>query len=269
MHRTNAFFSYVVIFLLGAIAVSAAPQDDRLDELDFEEAPVKEEVAPYFAIGVGTTPTFGFQNLDDINVRASELGLGNLSNTMTFWGGEVFGSIGAIVSVPNLRAGFSWLGSVASTSADVTPPSGIVDNGSIKRTMEYQINTSTIHLDYVIPVTTGLVIAPGTGFGFGSQVLTTYQGADKRSWTDYSTVTPLPDMISELNRSVYSVPFRLNIEYTLTPFILVRAAGMYRYQAIGDDWQGNRTSTVTDVPSGINISGFNAQVGIFVGLFNN
>lgn len=246
-----------------AMAVYALPlwaQDNRLDDLDFEEVPVSEEVVPYFAIGAGPAFTFSFLPMDDINARAADLGMGKFSSPMILYGAEVFSAIGFI---PNVRAGFSWMSGLDKQSVSVagTTP-------SVERTMEHAVSMSAIHADYAFVVAKGLIIAPGIGLGWGTQGITAYQSQSARNWSDYDSINVAPDMYSEVSRSVLYFPARLNIEYAVTPFIAVRAQAGYALQFSEGDWKGNRTAVVSGVPSGVSLNAFSAQVGLFVGLFN-
>lgn len=258
MKRTLAIF-----FLLAISLTPMMAQDDRLDELGFEEAPLKDEPIPYFAVGVGPILNVAFPNIDDVNARAVELGLDEMSTPMLQWGVEIFSAIGVI---PNVRAGFSWVNGEVKTNKSMT-----VDGQSVDRAMNYDMSLATIYADYAIVPTKGLAILPGLGFGWGTQTITTYQGVADRDWTDYADSTNIntsPDAFSELENGVlYLVP-RVNLEYAVTPFIGVRAQAAYTWQFSAGSWNGNRTSTVSGVPDGINVSAFSAQVGVFVGLFN-
>ncbi len=248
----------VVVLAVGSVLANA--QDDRLDELDFDEAPIRDEAVPYFAVGVGFGATVSWLPMDDVNVRAQESELGAMSTPMILWGGEVFAAIGVI---PNVRLGFSWMGGLNTQSTDVP-----VGDQSMKRTMEYLASHSTFHAEYAIAIAKGLAIVPGTGIGFSNQIISTYQSANSRTWDDYRSISTFPDMFSELSRSSFTVPVRLSIEYAVTPFVALRGQAAYTLQVAADDWMGNRTATVTGVPDGINLSAFSAQLGLFVGLFN-
>lgn len=242
------------------VAMPVAAQDDRLDELGFEEAAISDEAVPYFAVGVGPAFTFSFLPMDDINARAKELGVPELSSPMILFGAEVFSAVGF---VPNLRAGFSWMSGSDKQSAPVPGQTPQLD-----RTMEYNLSMSTLHLDYAITLAKGLAVAPGLGFGWGTQTIKAYQSQANRNWSDYDSISTAPDMQSTLEHGVLYVPARLNLEYAVTPFIAIRGQAAYTIQVSSGDWKGNNTAVVANVPDGINVSAFSAQVGLFVGLFN-
>lgn len=249
-----------VALLAVLITVPTWAQDNRLDELDFEEAPISNEVVPYFAIGAGPAFTFSFLQMDDVNARGADLGMGKASSPMLLYGAEIFSAIGF---VPNLRAGFSWMSGLDKQTTEV-----FNNVQPFNRTMEYAVSMSAIHVDYAFVIAKGLALAPGLGLGWGTQGITAYQSLAARNWSDYDSISVAPDMYSEVEHSVLFIPARVNIEYAVTPFIAIRAQAGYTLQVSDGEWKGNRTAVVSGVPSGINLNAFNAQVGLFVGLFN-
>lgn len=255
--------SLAIMMFLSLSITPMLAQDDRLDELGFEEAPLKDEPIPYFAVGAGPVLNVAFPTIDDVNARAQQLGLDPMETPMLQWGGEIFSAIGI---VPNIRVGFAWVSGELKTNKDMQ-----VSGVDVNRSMVYDINQATIYADYAIVPAKGLGILPGVGFGWGSQNISVTQGAADRTWDDYADTTSLntsPDAFSEVENNVlYLVP-RLNIEYSITPFIAVRAQAAYTWQFSTGTWTGNRTSTVSGVPDGISVSAFTAQIGVFVGLFN-
>ncbi len=238
-------------------------QDDRLDDLTFEEMPLKDESVPYFAVGVGPTLSLFMPNYDDVNALGTSLGIGTMSGSIAQWGGEIFTAIGV---VPNMRVGFSWVTGNNSVSKDTM----FVTNGpSYTRSMKYSVSMRTLKLDYAIVPFKSFAIIPGVGIGFGTLTLETYQSAKNRTWADYGTIPATsPDSYSILERSVIYAAPKLDLEYAVTPFLNLRLNASYALQLAGGDWTGNRTAVVSSVPDGIKLQGFSAQFGIFVGLFN-
>lgn len=254
-----------VLALLTLVLVTSPllAQDDRLDEFAFEEVPLKDEPIPYFAIGVGPVFQFTFPNLDDLNARGAQLGLGKLDSPLIQIGGELFTAIGI---VKNVRVGFSWVAGSVSSSAEMS-----VNNVTVDRTMKYTVSSRTLHVDYAWVPFKGFSVLPGAGFGWGNQTIATYQSAKNRSWTDYADSTNLstsPDAYTDLTRAIIFLVPRLNIEYAFTPFVAVRAQAAYTLQVGANDWIGNRTAVVSGVPATISTSALSAQLGLFIGLFN-
>ena len=263
---TENYMLRTITLLLVAfmVAVPMTAQDDRLDELDFDEAPLEDEAVPYFAVGIGPVLNIAFPNLDDLNTRASDLGLGEMPTPMFQWGVEAFTAIGF---VPNIRVGFTWFNGTSNVSSgDFSDITG--DGTLLKREQQYDVSSSTIVVDYAFVLAKGLALAPGVGFGWSTQTISTYQGVANRDWNDYGNINTSPDTFSELERGALHLLPRVNLEYALTPFLAIRAQGAYMLQISGSDWTGNRVTTVGGVPDGISVSAFSAQVGVFVGLFN-
>jgi hypothetical protein len=242
------------------VTIAARAQDDRLDELDFDEVQLEEETVPYFAVGLGPVLNLSFTNMDELNARARRLGLTeDMQSPMVQWGVEVFSAIGFL---QNVRVGFTWYNGKSQSS-------GVIDTSNdLRLTQDYHVSSSTIVADYAFVLAKGLAVIPGVGLGWSYQTLSTFQGIPNRTWTDYDSISTAPDAFSQLERNVLHLLPRLNVEYSFTPFLAIRGQASYMLQFTGGDWKGNRTSTVTGVPDGISVSAFSAQVGLFVGLFN-
>jgi len=251
--------SIATLLTLILLATPILAQDDRLDDLSFDEAPLQDEAVPYFAVGLGPVLNVAFPNMDALNARTGDLGLGDMNTPVIQWGAEMFTAIGLI---PNVRAGFSWVSGTSRSSKDNLD---LGDGVTGTRAIEYNLSNRTIHIDYAIVPTKGLAILPGVGFGFGTQTLAVYQSQTEATWEDWGGGV---NSFAELERSTLMVVPRLNIEYAFTPFIAVRAAAIYNWQFSENDWTGNRVSTVSGVPDDLNMSVFSAQIGLFVGLFN-
>jgi hypothetical protein len=245
------------------ILTPAIAQDDRIDELSFDEEQLKEEVVPYFAIGVGPVFNFLLPSTTDVNARATALGLSELKAPVIEIGAEIFAAIGV---VPNVRLGFSWVAGTSTSSSDLS-----VGGTSVKRTMNYGITSRAFHLDYAIVPMKSLAILPGVGLGWGEQSIETYQSQSNLSWTDLTndaTFAPAPNAFTRLQQNTLSILPRVNLEYAVTPFLNLRAQAAYNLQISGSDWVANNNATVSNVPSGISVSGLSFQVGVLVGLFN-
>jgi hypothetical protein len=258
--------SFVAAIASLCILTPALAQDDRLDELSFDEEQLKEEVVPYFAIGVGPVFNFALPSTTDVNARAAALGLSDMKAPLIQVGAEIFAAIGVL---PNVRLGFSWVsGSLSSSSDGLTIGTSSV---SVKRTITYGITSRAFHLDYAIVPMKSLAILPGVGLGWGEQSIETYQSVSNLSWTDLTNdeaFAPAPNAFTRLQQNTLYVLPRLNIEYAVTPFLNLRAQAAYTLLLSGSDWIANNNATVSNVPSGISVNGLSFQVGILVGLFN-
>jgi len=114
----------IIIFAILASVNILISQDDMIDDLEFEEAPVSEESPVYFAFGGGYIGSFYAFNLDDINIKLDEdFNLPGFSGSMFVSGVHGFTSVGII---PNLRLGFFGSGG----SMEVTDNTDSVLSGS-------------------------------------------------------------------------------------------------------------------------------------------
>jgi len=252
----------IAVMILSFAVVSASAQDDRLDELSFDEGvPLKDEDVPYFAVGVGPVATFNFAPLDDVNAMATSLQLDNLNGPVFQAGAEFFAAIGF---VKNLRVGFSWVSGNVQSTKDFA---AVNEVPAFKRTLEYSLGSRTVHIDYGIQPLKGLAILPGVGFGWGSQTIQVYQAPAN---LDYTVPFPVSSVsgFSDLRRNVIYVQPRLNIEYNLSAWLCVRGQAAYTLEVGKGDWLANRTAVVSNVPTNISMSSLNAQIGLFIGLFN-
>lgn len=260
MHRFLA-----IALLISVLATPMVAQDDQLDNLDFEQMQLTEEAIPYFAVGVGLTGTFGWYDMAAVNDRATQLQLPGIEAPMFQLGGDIFTAIGV---VRNVRLGFSWITGVSKSNAQVTLPNDAV----VQRHLDYTNSLFNLYADYAFVPAKSLAILPGAAFGWGTQAIETYQSVEERTWNDYvdpnGRLNTAPDDYSKLQHSVLVVTPRVNIEYGITPFLMVRAQAAYQVQVSSGNWKGNNHATVTGVPDGINVNGFSAQIGLFVGLFN-
>lgn len=255
-----------VAILAGFLCLPTWAQDDRLDDLSFDEVELPAEVNPYFGIGVGPVAGYFMLPMDGAKNRAREMNLPEPGSAMFITGIEVFSSIGVI---DNVRAGFSWLGGGTSQSQSGT---GMVLDEPLTpatRTLNYDIGLRTLTLEYVIQASRPFVIVPGIGISWMHQTLETSLVKDKSSWGEYSGQDNYgPASFSILERSVLGIVPRLSFEYSLTQIIAIRVGAAYVMQANDDTWTGNRTSEVTGVPTTFNIKGLNLNAGLFIGLIN-
>lgn len=236
---------------------SVVAQDDRLNELNFDEEPLPEETVAYSAIGIGPSINLFMPKVDDINALAQRQGLDNMGSPLILAGAEFFTAIGI---VPNARVGFSWLkGSVSSTKV-IPGPGG----AGTTRSLEYAISTRSLHIEYAIVPASKLAILPGLGFVWGYTTITSSASSGTYDWSSAQNNTSR----QVLEQSSLCLMPRLSFEYAVTPYLDIRLQAAYAAQISASDWTANSDSPAVNVPSSIGINGLNAQLGIFVGLFN-
>lgn len=237
--------------------ISATAQDDRLDELSFDEEPLPEETVAYSSIGIGPVFSLITPDVADLNIKAKTMGLDELSSPFLLAGAEFFTAVGV---VPNLRLGFSWLSGSVGSVKDL-----ISTGGGTKRSLNFAISTRSLHLDYALVPAAKLAIIPGLGLTSGYTTITSSTISGPYDWSNDSLMTSQQVF---LEQSSLCLQPRLSIEYAVTPFLNLRAQAGYALQVSASDWTANTHGTALNIPTSIGINGLSAQIGVFVGLFN-
>lgn len=236
-------------------------QDDRLDELEFESATIKEEKPPYFAIGGGYTGTFIFTNFDELNKKLLEKTYlfpeNALSAPIFLSGVQGFTAIGII---PNVRLGFLGMGG----SKSVEKKDTIVN---LNKNVEYTLSFQGLSIDYGIILMKSLALIPGITLGWGKRTIEVYQAPAEISWERFEAMGNIVNFLNRAEGNFYFVQPNINFEYALTPFFMIRANAGYALSFSGD-WTFNRTAKLINVPDKIDANGFTIQFGLFLGLFN-
>lgn len=247
----------LVILMMFITFGSALAQDDRLNELNFDEEPLPEETVAYSAIGIGPSINLFMPKVDDINTLAKSQGLDAMNSPFILAGAEFFTAIGVI---PNVRIGFSWLtGSVGNTKT-FPGPGGAGPTKSI----DYAISTRALHCEYAIVPASKLAIIPGVGFVWGYSTVTTSNTVGTYDWNSQTNATSQ----QVLEQSALCIMPRLSFEYAVTPYLDIRLQAAYAAQISSSAWTANTHAPAVNVPTSIGINGLSAQLGIFVGLFN-
>lgn len=250
----NRILKITFVFILGlALSFSAKAQDDRIDELDFEEIPIVEQRADYFSIGAGYLGDFRFINFDEINKKLEEFSLPGFSGNMYISGAHGFAGIGII---PNLRLGFMGI----SGSSNINQ-----DDAQYKSGSNLFLDVTAFSIDYGIVLFSHFAVLPGVKVGWSSLRQEIYKSDKERDWanTNYSA----NNYFHTFEGSFFFAQPTLELEYALTPFIMARLSGGYSF-SFSPSWDYNSYATLKNVPETINTSGLGLQFGIFVGLFN-
>jgi hypothetical protein len=257
----------MVRFLLATLAVvlfvrPLLAQDDRLDQLDFEEGTLTDEKIPYFAVGAGGTVSLAILPMDEVNAHARQYVPEDLSGSMILAGFDVFA---AVPLIPGTRIGFSWITGSSFKETTVTEQAA-----TATRRYTYDIGQRSLYIDYALVPAKSLYILPGVGLTWSTQTLEMRQGIGSRTWTSIQPTNGVvpPDPMLNIQRQVISVQPRLNVEYAVTPFLCLRGQASYNLQVSGGDWLAQGITTITDAPEGIKVQHFSAQFGVFIGLFN-
>jgi hypothetical protein len=259
----------VAFLLCGALSVLSAQTDstkkkldDKIDSFSFEEIPQIEEKVPYFAVGGGATGTLLFANFDALNLEAT-----NFFSTSVSFGSTLFLSGGqGFVGFPfiaNSRIGIVAMGGSSSLMQDRT-----IAGVETSRRMQVGVSLTGVSFDYAFTPAKGLAVVPGATVGFGAMTVNTSSSLKSRAWTGIPGTPNANNFAQELRSNFIMLQPNLNIEYTFTPFTMLRVNAGYSYSIMGD-WKTDGLSTMSGVPDAINARGLTLQAGIFFGLFNN
>ncbi|MCU0426797.1 MAG: hypothetical protein MUF71_14355 [Candidatus Kapabacteria bacterium] len=257
MKRFSSLFLLAIAALTLNFTVASA-QDDKLNQFSFEDVPTEEAKPPYFAVSGGFISTWLFANVADLNTLTNSVVGANFNSPFVLLGGEAFAAIGII---PNVRVGIMSIGgtnTLQSASAGSQPT----------RQAEYSINMLGLSLDYAWTPFKGFSLIPGVRGGTGA---INYEISQSASATQAYPIFPIASTSNSMRRLRSNMLFvmpNLNIEYAFTLVSMVRLNVGYNVSFM-QDWRADNVSTITGVPASINATGLTAQVGLFVGLFNN
>lgn len=255
--------------LFSSIA-SLKAQDDRLDELTFEETVIQEEKIPYFGVGGGFVVSLFSPELQEVNAQLSTAGLGELSTPLTMTGAIGVATIGIL---PNVRVTISNLGgSIATDEKAFT-----IGQKEYLRSASLSNAYTGFGFDYAFSLAKSLYLIPGVTGGWGTMEISTTQYA-KGVETTNNTFGGTPGDANVFSHSLRNNYFMVNpgLSVEFAPALLgsdkprivtVRAHAGYALSFMGD-WKENGKSVVTNVPSGIEASGLAFQLGFMIGLFN-
>jgi hypothetical protein len=147
-----------------------------------------------------------------------------------------------------------------------------IDSGSIHRSMDYQISTRGLILDYGFVPYKSLAILPGFQIGFANSKISIDQTGKNIDWGNIDNNGTLGGYSHKLEKSFLNLEPRLSIQYAVTNFLMFRANASYALSIknpfIKEDWVYNSAAKADNVPDKINHSGFKFQLGVFVGLMN-
>lgn len=251
--------AFIILALVVYSSASVMAQDDKLNQFSFEDVPTEEAKPPYFAVAGGFIATAMFHNVDDLNGILSKLIPGaSMTSPFLLTGAQAFAAIGII---PNVRLGFMSVGGGAFKEGTV---------GNFSRRVEYSMTMNGVSIDYAISPFRGFSILPGANIGWGNITFESSQSSGASQAFDPTfTFGSAKDNYHRYARAGhFFVQPNLNFEYAFALFSMVRISAGYSISSVGD-WKVDNIAPISGVPSSFNATGFTAQIGLFVGLFNN
>lgn len=257
MQQLTRVLLFVGALSLGLYAQQPQRSGDELGEITFEELQDTQSSRAYFGIGAGYVGGLWYFPASDIstNLVMPYSMHGDYSAPLFTSGVSGFLTLSL---VGNLRVGFEHLsGSKTHTESQ----------GSSQHRAAMEISSTSLQLDYAIPVLRGLIVAPGAYLGRGALRFEHTSGPSSVEW---------PSGNGDLGKAVTSTleaPFwlirpTLSVEYALSGYATIRAWGAYNVTVMGS-WQENSISTVNNVPNSITARGAVVGLGLFIGLFRS
>ncbi len=253
------------------IAMAQPPTDQQMDEgidtLDLYTTNLEEQKETYFAIGLGATGSFLFNNFDDLNKQMATTfpGIPEFKSPTFMYGFNVFTGIPWI---PGWRVGyFNSIGAKnVEISASVQDPADQTKTVSVKQGVDYSIAISGLHVDYGFILFPRFVVLPGVNLGWGKVAVEQYQSHSDADWKDFTLANDPLNKFARADASFLHVQPTLNVEWMIQQGIMIRLSGGYAMNFETSDWNLNSSSTLKGVPSSVRGNGFNAQMGLFVQL---
>lgn len=250
-------------------------QDDRLDDLPFDDEPLKDENRSYFAIAGGYTFNVGLLKVDEINnffnnfpinPDGSEINFEEFSSPLFLHGG------GGFTGIPfwrNIRIGFeAWAGS--SETNEITQMIG-EDNYKMKGEINFAM--TAMHADYGYVITDGLALLAGLKLGWSGMNVIYSESKNSYDWETFQDGSNL-NMV-EMDKSWLFVAPQVSLDWAATEFLMFSISAFYQVnfdnpfvEEIDKNWKVNRTASLDNVPSNLSLDHLNFRLGIYFGLFN-
>ncbi len=240
-------------------------QDDDLDQLPFDDEPLKKQKINYFAIAGGYTVGTLRLNLDEFNSLLGQFSERNkLGNNLIMQGGAAFTGIPFI---KNFRVGYHSYGG------------GLSENyliGESNVSQELRVSLSGINADYGYVLFKNFAIMGGFQLGWGNINMNIAKGNSAYDWEMIKDDLSDSDnyFIFAEKKFMYFNP-TISFEWASTNFLMFRALINYNFTftnpiaSVEDrSWTINRVAQINNTPDGLTPNGLYFEFGVFLGLFN-
>jgi len=213
-----------------------------------------------FGIAGGINPAYIFPNLDEVNLKAKDFGLSELSSSgLVLWGG---GGYAYIMIVDNLRLGGIGLSGSTSTSGNV---------GLYNRQLDYSFGLGGVTVEYTLPFVKYVALSVGAIVGVGSQSIESYENWGDFNWSNSfpqppKSMTQVPGEYTKITNTFFTLVPTLNVDVPISRFIALRVGGGYVIN-YNDKWKVNNGRNISDVPTSLTENNFFIQTGIYFGFF--
>lgn len=214
-----------------------------------------------FGIAGGINPAYIFPNLDEVNLKAKDFGLSELSSSgLVLWGG---GGYAYIMVVDNLRLGGIGLSGSTSTSGNV---------GLYNRQLDYSFGLGGVTVEYTLPFINSVAVSVGSIIGVGSQSIEEYENWGDFTWDNSSPIPPYnssmsaPGGYTKISNTFFTLAPTLNVDVPISRFIALRVGCGYIIN-FNDKWEVNNGRNISHVPESLTENNFFIQTGIYFGFF--
>lgn len=256
--------------LLLLITVLMAPlfmvaQDDEIDDLPFDNEPLRDDSRSYFVLAGGMTFDWLMVNEDFLNsfneTVPEEL---QLSGPIQMIGGQ---GVTGIPWVKNMRIGvFGYGGSIESEIQEfpgVNPSGDVVMSTGVQRNLTASMFGFSLHYGYV-PFE-HFAILGGVNAGWGDITHEQFLG---NTTGDQMAVAEGGYGTNRYEKNFFFAMPNIQIEYALANFIILRADASYNLTFAQDEkWTFNTLGTSTQNPD-LDLSGLKVGFGVMIGLVN-
>ncbi len=241
-------------------------QDDEIDNLPFDNEPLRDDDRTYFVLAGGVTYDFLMINEDNLNSFLGNSGDLTLSGPIQLTGGQ--GVLG-LPWIKNLRFGvFGYGGSVESDLLEENYP--WIDPNGDPFTSTFSSQTSLTASMFGFSVHYGYVpfehfaILGGVNAGWGD---VTYESFNAIT-SPKDAQTTIPFGVSRFEKNYFFVMPNIQLEYAITSFIVLRADASYNLTVGQDtDWTYNNLGSNSVNPD-FNLNGMKVGFGVMIGLAN-
>lgn len=254
-----------ILLLLSVLLLPylVSAQDDEIDNLPFDNEPLREESRSYFVLAGGLTVDWLMIKEDNLNSffkdTPEEL---KLSGPLRLTGGQ---GVTGIPWIKNVRIGvFGYGGSLksaVSTFKGVNPDgtyTGI--DGELQTKLTASMFGFSVHYGYV-PYE-HFAILGGLNAGWGDLTYEAYSAitTKENKFENFGT--------NRLVKNYFFIMPNIQLEYALANFIILRADASYNLTVGQDtDWTYNNLGKNSVNPD-FNLSGLKLGFGVMVGLVN-
>lgn len=248
----------LLMFLIMLMPIIVSAQDDEIDELPFENEPLREESLSYFVLAGGVT--YDWLMINEDNLPLFPNGIHNdlkLTGPLRLSGGQ---GVTGIPWIKNLRVGvFGYGGSLESEIGKTT-----VNDVEWNEQAKLKVSMFGFSVHYAYVPSSHFAILGGVNAGWGDVIYETYTLpiSHRIEYLGYSS------SMNRFQKSYFFAMPNIQLEYALANFIILRADASYNLTFAQDENWTYNTLGESSVNPDFNLNGLKVGFGIMVGLVN-